>query len=437
MTTRSHEALRWGLLDSMGSGSRYLLILLALTVVRGFLYGLLNPYLGSPDERDHLQYVAHIATAGASGPIGREGHQPPLYYALVAPAYWLGVGHSAETQALAVRLASLPLLLAEVVLIWVAGRKLVPHRPMVAAIAAGFVALHPENTLIAVSINNDNAANLMGAVFTCLAVWLVHDNRPSVLFLSTVAIGAGLLSKGQLLPAVLLFSLVMAGGALMQALHRRSMHLISFPLLAAGIAGLILLLQRETTQRGFTQLLRSTRALTIFDRGPEVLQAIQREAWKPFGYQLTSFWAAFMGESVQPGPAWYLLPSLVVVLGLLGYLAALPGRRPGSPGLNRRDVVLRVVFVVMVLAQGAVVYINYLHDYLLPSTTWKLQYMQGRYLFPALGPLALLVAEGWGILARTRSLTPDLAILLSLSGLVLFDVVALSSLLGVYCWPVR
>ena len=62
-----------------------LYILLALTLVRGVLYAMLNPPFGSPDERAHFQYVQHLATGGAVAR-GAEGHQPVPYYALMVPA---------------------------------------------------------------------------------------------------------------------------------------------------------------------------------------------------------------------------------------------------------------------------------------------------------------------------------------------------------------
>ena len=120
------------------SGTDLLWILLALAAVRGVIYALLNPYLTGPDEAEHLKYVAYLATGGASGELGAEGKQPVPYYAMLAPAYWLAMDYSPAVQALAVRLASVPLLLGQVALAWLAARKLAPARPLVAMVAAGF-----------------------------------------------------------------------------------------------------------------------------------------------------------------------------------------------------------------------------------------------------------------------------------------------------------
>ena len=154
---RSHESIS----NNAGNSARaFLWILLALTLVRGILYAIFNPPFGSPDETEHFKYVAYLATGGAAGPIGAEQHQPVPYYALMVPAYWLTASYPDVLQNLAIRIASLPLLLGIVAFTWLAAREMAPNKPLIAVVATAFVALHPENTVIAASANNDTAANL-------------------------------------------------------------------------------------------------------------------------------------------------------------------------------------------------------------------------------------------------------------------------------------
>jgi hypothetical protein len=111
------------------------------------------------------------------------------------------------------------------------------------------------------------------------------------------------------------------------------------------------------------------------------------QAWWYFLSTLfRSFWAQFgwMGIPVgEPLYALYLAISLLGAIGVGAYLVR--GLRCGDGAM------LAVLGTSVVAVLAEVVYYNL-----------TFVQAQGRYLFPALGPLALLAALGWSELARAR-----------------------------------
>jgi hypothetical protein len=405
-------------------------ILLSVVAVRGVIYAVLNPYAGSPDELDHLEYVAYLATGGASGPRGAEGHQPVPYYALLVPFYWLTQDQPHSTQMLAVRLASIPLLVGQVLFAWLAARKLAPGRPVAAVVAAGFVALHPQLAYIGASANNDNAANFMAALLVYLIISLLVDRRWWLAPVTGLALVAATQTKGQILPVVALLSLVLLVHLVWHALSTRSWWALS-SLLPLAVAAAFVASLREA------QIMaeRALALLVMLQRFPEAMGASADYVVLKIPYQFTSFWAAFLGEAVQPDGWWYLLPVGVVAAGLVGHGAWLVRGTSGRWSLDRKAVLIRVLLLALVVAEYAMTILifarNFSAQYIDP---WALQSSQGRYLFPVMVPLALLVADGWGRMVQQRRWA-GVATLALLVVLALFDLAAMSALLEYYQWP--
>ena len=412
-----------------GMASRKVLwILLALALVRGLLYAVLNPPFGSPDEMTHFQYVAYLATNGASGPIGAEGHQPVLYYALMVPAYWLTAGQPAAVQLLAIRIASIPFLLGTVLFIWLAARKMVPDRPIVPIVAAAFVALQPELAYFGASANNDNAANFMAAVLTWLVVVLtVGKSDRRVVLVTAVAIGISLVTKGQILPVTAISAVVLSGHLVL-----RTRPSDRWKLALAAPASLAVAVALLAGRAGGRMVDVAATASSMLVDWPKAWAMAQQSGTDPFSYMFTSFWAAFIGESVRPADAWYFVPAAVVMLAVAGYLVALLShsiRRVASCPA----VLLRIVLVGMLVGVLLAAYLRYLYNYQFEDQPWRLQILQGRFLHVAIAPLALLVGEGWGLLtpARVRA-TAGWGVL---GLLITFDVVSLAALALHYAWP--
>ncbi len=420
-------------LPELRGSNGIILILLGLALVRGILYAVLNPPFGSPDERDHFQYVAYLATNGAAGPIGEEGHQPVGYYALMVPTYRLTTGHPAAIQLLAIRLASIPFLLGTVVFTWLAARKMTPRRVVVPILAASMVALHPQLAYIGASANNDGSANFMGAVLAYLVISLIADKLHRwVIPVTAVASGIALLTKGQILPMVAVS--VVALTARIVATMRTSdlWKLLLFATACALVAAAFV-----SSRAGQRMLDTAGAPGSMLVDWPKAWGIAQQSGTDPlsyvFTYTLTSFWAALLGESVRPANVWYIGPTLIVLLAAGGYLLRL-SNRTGSPILTRSMIMLRVVLFCMVVGVGLVAVLRYLYWFQFDSYAWRLQILQGRFLHVALAPLALLTAEGWSLLLRRRSRAPFALMIVGMFALL--DANSLAALASHYSWPV-
>ena len=410
------------------TADKVLWVLLALALVRGLLYAVLNPPFASPDELAHFQYVAYLATNGASGPIGDEGHQPVLYYALMVPAYWLTSGQPEAVQLLAIRIASIPFLLGTVLFTWLAARKMAPSKPFVPIVAAALVALLPELAYFGASANNDNAANLVAALLTYLAVALISSGAYRwTAPVTAVAIGVSLVTKGQILPVVMISAAVLAGHT---AVRTRPPDRWKLALYAA--VPLLLAAALLDGRAGERMMEVAATASSMLVDWPKASAMAQQSGTDPFSYMFTSFWAAFIGESVRPADRWYLVPAGVVLLGGAGYLVALVSgstRRAAS----RSTVLLRTVLLGMLAGVLLTAYLRYLYNYQFADQPWRLQILQGRFLHVAIAPLALLVGEGWGLLTPSRARAGAGWGILGL--LIAFDVASLVALASHYAWP--
>jgi len=152
------------------------LILLAYFIV-GTLYALNTPHWQIPDEPAHYNYIRSFAE-GRGFPVMEQGdydqaylgqlttekfpsnlsiadleyedHQPPLYYLLATPVYWLTDG-SVE----ALRLFSLLLGGVGVAMCLLILHEFLPERPNVAWLGGGVMAFVPQFVAMMAGINND------------------------------------------------------------------------------------------------------------------------------------------------------------------------------------------------------------------------------------------------------------------------------------------
>jgi len=167
-------------------------LILLMYLVVGSLYAVYNPDWQAPDEPAHYNVVRQLAEgtfpviepadydqdfqgqAISSGfdPVydvpdryfSYEDWQPPLYYLLLVPIYWLFDGALEP-----LRLASL-VLGAGVVLLTYGVAWLIWRREAWALTAAAFVAFLPQHLAIMASLNNDALAELLIAAILYLLV---------------------------------------------------------------------------------------------------------------------------------------------------------------------------------------------------------------------------------------------------------------------------
>jgi 4-amino-4-deoxy-L-arabinose transferase-like glycosyltransferase len=164
-------------------------------VALAVLFATNTPAWQAPDEPAHYNYVRYLAEEGglpvlhfgdyphgyleqikeaqfppdmSVEPIRYESHQPPLYYALLAPVYQVTAG-----SLTALRLVSVLLGAGIVALAYATGRRFLPGRPAVALGAAAFVAFLPQHLATVSQVGNDVLAELLYAGVLYVLVGLV------------------------------------------------------------------------------------------------------------------------------------------------------------------------------------------------------------------------------------------------------------------------
>jgi len=150
------------------------------------LFAIYTPPWQVPDEPAHYNYVRTLAETGSVpvlrmgdypheyleeikarrfpadlsiDPIRYESHQPPLYYLLASPVFWLANGGLLPLRLLSVALG--------VLLLWVAYRivrTVFPGQPALAIAVAAFVAFVPMHVAMTAGVENDTLAELLMAL---------------------------------------------------------------------------------------------------------------------------------------------------------------------------------------------------------------------------------------------------------------------------------
>ena len=201
-----------------------LLCILVVHAALGTLFAIKTPPWQNPDEPAHYNYIAHVATERqlpvlqmgdydgtylerlkaekfppdlSIAPVRYEFHQPPLYYLLAVPIFWLSQG-----QLLALRLFNVFLGACVVLLVFLCARAAVPGSPHIALGAAAFAAFLPMHVALMASVNNDALAELLiaGTVLALLRWQRMGgegdmDRRPAYLLAAGTVIGLGFLTK--------------------------------------------------------------------------------------------------------------------------------------------------------------------------------------------------------------------------------------------------
>ena len=384
-----------------------------------------TPPLEASDEARHLGFVVHLARHGtlpvvdASRPglAAHEALQPPLYYAVGAalvgprrlrdaerfyvpmPGSTIGRADLPGTRFMftpperprprgtlaavrRLRLLSIALGAATVLLAWATARTLSPDDPDTALFAAALVALNPMFLFIGSSVNNDNLVTALSAacvLASCRASFAPARTRDAIV--AGVAIGVALLAKASALVLVppLLYRIAAAAPDRRAAARAAGAALGAAALVAGWWVVRNLVLYGEP----FATTLQA------------VLAGNLRPSWQPLALLrewdgfVKSFWGVFGGFNVIYADGVYDAFFLLSALGVASVLVAL-----ARPGLGR-DPRVRALAL---LAAGN----------LLAVAAWtsRLLGSQGRLLFPSSTAIAVLAALGVAALpARARRVT--------------------------------
>lgn len=398
--------------------ARVLLGLIVLVYLAlGLAFAHVVPAWQAPDEPAHYNYVKYLAdhaqlpilqqgdypTTGPPGPRAAltniaayryESHQPPLYYAIAAVVYKAG-GRLLALRMLSVLLgAALLVLVASCTLLvfpgWFAG----------ALAAAAFVAFLPMHLFMTASVDNDTLSEvvLSALLLLFLAVAGGRTFRGVWIVLGALCAAALLAKVTIYLPAALLALATLAAGC--RASYDKAAPLASawavrfaraLGLTAAvTIAGAGWWFVRNGLIYGWTDLAAQARQAQV--AGSQLHQGAL--GWSVVSTFLItcfhSFWGQFGWMSVPlSGTTYRALEALSA--GLAAGLLLLAGRawrararheRPPLPAPHLPWQVAGLIATWLGVVAGLVYY------------NFTFVQEQGRYLFPALVPVALAVSLG-------------------------------------------
>lgn len=401
------------------------ILIAILYLLISLVYNTTTPLWETPDEVGHFGYIVHILQHRSlprmeMGHLG-EAHQPPLYYLLgallVAPIdltdptgmwqpnpkfIWSGGGHEpniglhSEEEyrwpyrgwALALRIVRLFSSLlggGTVFLVYKIAQQFFPGQQALPALAASTVAFNPQFLFITASANNDNLLTFTttGLLWYSLDLRQRLDQDRPIAFSRWMGLG-GWIAAIVLTKWIGLAVIGMAVLALLLTGWRRDRTsevvrglALAFLVVALGTSWWWMRNWRlygdplgwQTYREVFAVNLRST-PLTFQD-----LQAL-------FRTQYRSFWGVFGWMTVY-APSWfYRLVAWAGLLALLGWVVQIPLRKvhlyDQSGLLYLLVAALAHEMFLIAIAQRA------------DESMW-----QGRYLFPAIAPIAVFLAGGW------------------------------------------
>jgi len=400
-----------------------LLAFLALAAAYSFLFALGE----GNDEVSHFRYVRYVVEHGKvpltpeeRRQVGPEGGQPPLYYLIAAVATgWVDVREVPMLKVMDPQEYPRHLLASDVwerkailhtedELFPYRGIALAWHLTRLLSVAMGAVTVWATYRIVR-EIFPENDALAVGAA-------AINAFIPQFVFQSAVVSNDALIFPLAALTLLMLVRLILRGFSL-----REGMLLVLFVALAVATKrnGILLVFEslvvaaalaaaRTTRARGRLPLatllpLAAVAAASFFiwpvwqliDEGfRALLSSPWSRAGDPVGTLFRSFWALFGGMAIPVDEWIYLAMGAFSSLALLGLVLSafrLDWRRDL---FSRRGLAVVLIvahlggFLVMTLARFGIY--------------GRLDLMQGRFLFPAISSVAMLLGLGWMQLIRKR-----------------------------------
>ncbi len=407
-----------GTIASMSRSTAVFLLLatLAAYLTIGAAYALNTPDWQNPDEPAHYNYVKFIVDQQALpvlqdgdynetyneeftrtpqnthsmsiDPFRYEFYAPPLYYWLAAPIY-----AATDGWLTALRLFSVALSAILVVVAYLIGAELFPDRLQIAVGAAAFVAFVPQHVAMMSAVNNDSLAELLIALCIWQSMRLLKTDQPSSrsFFLLGATLGLGLLTKQTVYytaaPIVLIALWLYSRSQQPEVRRQNLVRAAIFVFVPALLLGAVLWLHNLDVYGGLDVLGLARHNSIVVGQATTATWIAQYGFGGLLSRGLTttfhSFWGQFGWMAVPMPDSTYLVLgglSIVALLGWIGWLI-----RPQAAG--RRPQLIRpqsaLLVLLALLTFGGFMYYNL-----------TFVQHQGRYLFPALIPIGLMVAIG-------------------------------------------
>lgn len=379
--------------------------ILGLHVLLCVLYNLNTPfgnngYANTPDEGAHYQYVRFVAEnwrlpifQGYEG-VGYEAHQPPLYYFLAA--LFQKLTGKFDEPGKWVRFLSTIFSGGVVWIVWLTGRRLFPSQLTAGIGAMAFAAFLPMHIAIGSAVGNDSLTNLLFAGSLYAMLLLMQAPSPRTAAIVGILIGLSLLTKATailLLPLALL-ALTMAKRSRPELrLSRLLTPLFVYVLLIGGwwFVRNAMLYSDPLLQKTFTQAFAGTA------KASDMREAFDLSMSGYLGWvgdwTFKSFWFAYgTPQTANTGRPNFLADWVYHLLRVWGVVILvgfwLRIREELSPDVLRFIILGGACLALVALTFGMFV-----------LTFFQ---AQGRYFFPALLPISVVVGLGWGGLFSNR-----------------------------------
>ena len=419
--------------------NRLLYLFCAIYFTLGVLYATYTPRWQAPDEPAHFNYIRAIGETGSlpvlqSGDydqqyleqikaakfpatmsvdaIRYESYQPPLYYLAATPVYFIVRGAGLNVTVIALRLFSVTLGVIVLLVAFAIVRQVFPGDNLLALTTVGAIATVPQHIAVSASISNDLAAEFVLALILLLAVKRVNGkvNDKRFVVLGGVLFGAALLTKTTTyVPgAVVLLGAEFAQvqrsrGAGEQGNNLRFTFYVLLQLFALAALISAPMFIRNMLTYGVTDPLGLARHDSIVIGQPTTVEMIARYGLNHilfdfFAVTFKSFWAQFGWMGVLVNDRIYVVLMILSAFAAFGFalyvwraLVSLRGASFASKQSPARELEiasqapLAMTLLALMIAAVIADYIGY---------NFKFLQFQGRYLFPALTPIMLLLVIG-------------------------------------------
>lgn len=397
-----------------------LALIVLIYFVIATLYAIWTPKWQAPDEPAHFNYIRHIAETGtlpvlqpgdydqaylekikaekfpATLPIDSiryESYQPPLYYLVATPLYWLMRGAGIDAAVIALRLFSVVLGVLVLLVAFNVIHSIYPDDRLLALATVGLMATIPQHIAVSASISNDLAAELVLVLIVWLAVKRIQRtlSDSQYVWLGGILFGAALLTKTTVyVPGAIILLGAQVAYTRLNA-SRLTFYSLRFPFYSFALALLVAspMFIRGALIYGMTDPLGIARHDAVVIGQPTTAQMIAQFGFKHiafdfFAVTFKSFWAQFGWMGVLVNDRIYVALAMLCVIALFGfalYVARLVRQRELLTPAQQAILALLSLLLIVALAD----YVAY---------NFKFLQFQGRYLFPALIAIALGLVIG-------------------------------------------
>jgi 4-amino-4-deoxy-L-arabinose transferase-like glycosyltransferase len=383
-------------------------------VALAFGYITRTPIWQNPDEPAHYNYIGFVAETGglpelragdwdsalldrlkngtlrpadSVGSIQYEAWQPPLFYLAAAPVY--RVGPRTDAGAVVFRLRAFDAALGAVTLgiaYFVAREVLQSH---LAVFTPAVIAGMPMFTAVSAAISVDPLTNLLAAATLLPLVRRLHRSVGGFGWpvASGVLIGLAVLTK---LAAAIFVPLALAVIVVRSRRPRREAAVLLATIALVVAPWLV----HQVTTYGWTDPLALGRHASVVQDQPR-FPGLSAEYLDDFlTTTFHSFWAQFGWMAIVAPTRLYWAWALLTFAAMVGLVRE--RRRLAEPSGR---------LLVSVVITAIIAYIGY---------NFSFQQFQGRYLFTALTPIAVLLTAGWAAWLPARAAPWGLALIAAL-----------------------